>query len=843
MSRAFSFRCASIARWLALLAGACSALAASPALAGATIGTRDFSYGSAPSAPTSDKPQNKLWFNDGSWWASMFKPGKTSGGTFEIYRFDAATDTWSDSGTPIDSRSLSIQDTLWDGNHLYVLSSVPRARAGSTAVDLATRVYRYSYAAGHYSLDAGFPATLDTASNGTEVATIAKDSTGRLWVTDTRDNGPLDPTTGLAPSRTVYVTHSTTDDKTWTTAQALPTGNAAPINGDDISSVVAFNGQIGVLWSDQNTGAFYFAVHPDSADGTAGDDTAWTEETALTGVCHSSTGVDKSADDHLNVKVLPSGEVVAGVKTSCNDLGSSHGGDPLIELLVRPATGGWSAHTVWNAADDVTRPTVALDPTDNKIYIDSAQPCCSGGIIYRKVADLDNPSFTTGLGEIFIQGDADAKLNNPTTTKQTVGPDTGDNTLAASVGSISDPTRDYYHHYVSLIAPPPPDTPPTAPTSVTATAGDHHVVLAWTASTDDHGVTGYRVYRVLAGGPQLVTTVTGTSFDDEGLTDGVRYTYHVTAIDAVPNESQPSADVTAVPMGPAPPPPVVKPAPAPAPKPPPAVKLSTPPPGRAPTPPLLPLPHPAARTLETALGGPVRAELSYARAGAGARDLRLRIVRAGRTALDVALWTQCRSCGAAIPLRLGQGRSVAVRALDGGREPQVLVDLRARGFHLSLVYVRVAGRYRLVVHSWGTVADRVRRLGRATEWVTGDGRFSGAFTTRSRSYLPIRIWRFSHGRFWVATRLDQGAVRADAARLLGIYRRLRARPHTDLRGVLAAYTADQYLLGRGRPAVRFLSAVLRGGELAGERARDGLPDAQGYLRALRRLLVRWGYVH
>jgi len=45
--------------------------------------------------------------------------------------------------------------------------------------------------------------------------------------------------------------------------------------------------------------------------------------------------------------------------------------------------------------------------------------------------------------------------------------------------------------------PPPPDaTPPTVPTGLTATAAStSQINLVWTASTDNVGVTGYRVYR------------------------------------------------------------------------------------------------------------------------------------------------------------------------------------------------------------------------------------------------------------------------------------------------------------------------------------------------------------
>ncbi len=89
--------------------------------------------------------------------------------------------------------------------------------------------------------------------------------------------------------------------------------------------------------------------------------------------------------------------------------------------------------------------------------------------------------------------------------------------------------------------PPPagPDTSaPTAPTSLAATAVSTVAVrLTWSASTDNVGVTGYRVLR--DGSP--IGTATSPSFNDSGLTPGVQYGYAVIAFDAAGNVSAASA--------------------------------------------------------------------------------------------------------------------------------------------------------------------------------------------------------------------------------------------------------------------------------------------------------------
>jgi chitodextrinase len=56
--------------------------------------------------------------------------------------------------------------------------------------------------------------------------------------------------------------------------------------------------------------------------------------------------------------------------------------------------------------------------------------------------------------------------------------------------------------------------------------------LEWDASTDDIGVTGYRVY-----GPHGPIDVPGTSYTEGGLVPGTEYAFFVTALDAVGRES------------------------------------------------------------------------------------------------------------------------------------------------------------------------------------------------------------------------------------------------------------------------------------------------------------------
>ncbi|MFL6111053.1 MAG: GH12 family glycosyl hydrolase domain-containing protein [Catenulispora sp.] len=85
-------------------------------------------------------------------------------------------------------------------------------------------------------------------------------------------------------------------------------------------------------------------------------------------------------------------------------------------------------------------------------------------------------------------------------------------------------------------------TPPSVPSNV-AVSGvtSSSAALTWSPSSDNVGVTGYRVYR---NGTQ-VGTASGTSFTDTGLSASTQYTYTVAAYDAAGNVSAQSNGVTA----------------------------------------------------------------------------------------------------------------------------------------------------------------------------------------------------------------------------------------------------------------------------------------------------------
>jgi len=93
-----------------------------------------------------------------------------------------------------------------------------------------------------------------------------------------------------------------------------------------------------------------------------------------------------------------------------------------------------------------------------------------------------------------------------------------------------------------------PIAPPSAPTGLTATAGNQQVTLNWTAST---GATSYNVKRSTTNGSGYTTvnSPTTNTYTDASLTNGTTYYYVVTAVNAG-GESSPSTQASATPTGP-----------------------------------------------------------------------------------------------------------------------------------------------------------------------------------------------------------------------------------------------------------------------------------------------------
>lgn len=229
----------------------------------------------------------------------------------------------------------------------------------------------------------------------------------------------------------------------------------------------------------------------------------------------------------------------------------------------------------------------------------------------------------------------------------------------------------------------------------------------------------------------------------------------------------------------------------------------------------------------TKTDGAVSATLAWDAADFGVANPRLAVTRAG-TQYDPAIADDClEGC-------ILTTDALKVVDLDGDEEPEVLVDTFSGGAHccLSLRLYRWTGAgYARTSIDWGDVSYTLRDLDHdeVPELVGSDPIFSAAFTAYALSSFPPLVLRWDAGRTENVTRKFPGLVRKDLAAQRKLLRKAIKR-RFDVKGVLAALVADEYLLDRGPAGLREV-----------DRQRRAHRVGKGYKKSLLRFLRRGGY--
>ncbi|HEX4717383.1 MAG TPA: fibronectin type III domain-containing protein, partial [Thermoleophilaceae bacterium] len=301
-----------------------------------------------------------------------------------------------------------------------------------------------------------------------------------------------------------------------TTAPSAP-GNLAAAGG---------NAQVSLAWdaATDDVGVTGYRVYRQNADGT------WPTTPTATTPAATRTFADSGRANGTTYTYRVTAIDAAGNESAPSATASATPQAPP-DTTAPSAPGGLNASAgngtvalTWNAATDDTG--------------------VAGYRVYRQNADGSWPTTATASTAAATRSFTDSGRTNGTTyTYRVTAIDAAGNESAPSATASATPQA------------PPDTTAPSAPGGLTATGGNGTVALAWNASTDNVGVTGYRVYRQNADGswPTTATATTAAatrSFTDTGRTNGTTYTYRVTAIDAAGNESAPSATASATPQAP-----------------------------------------------------------------------------------------------------------------------------------------------------------------------------------------------------------------------------------------------------------------------------------------------------
>jgi hypothetical protein len=268
-------------------------------------------------APTADKPQSKLWFMDGCWWALLPR----ASGPSLWQRTDKGWKEHAEIASAL--KGLPGRADVWPGKSGVTAVAV----ADVKKVNQSATVFRLTR-----SSDSGkitwkpqvlAELTPPTPEDSIETATLVQDSEGILWV-------------AAVAGTKVCVWASQAGGTAWSGPLVLAEG----VYEDDICVITPQPGdQIGVIWSDQVRDGVLMRTH---ADGKRLK--KWRKEEVV------KMG-GKTADDHLNTSLSADGTLWVASKNEVDATGK-----PQFTLRVRTRAGEWS-NWPYGLRGSTTRPS------------------------------------------------------------------------------------------------------------------------------------------------------------------------------------------------------------------------------------------------------------------------------------------------------------------------------------------------------------------------------------------------------------------------------------------------------------------------------------------------------
>lgn len=185
---------------------------------------------------------------------------------------------------------------------------------------------------------------------------------------------------------------------------------------------------------------------------------------------------------------------------------------------------------------DTTAPSISISSPTNG----SGQ---SGTIEVRANASDESGGSGVSKVEFYIDGNlASTDSTSPYTYNwNTTGVSDGQHTISARAYDFASPANTRQSSNVTVNVDNSDKQAPTTPTNLTVkNRTAKSVELGWGASTDNVGVTGYRISR----NGSVIATTTSLTYTDNGVSAKTTYSYSVVAVDAKGNVSS-NANVSA----------------------------------------------------------------------------------------------------------------------------------------------------------------------------------------------------------------------------------------------------------------------------------------------------------
>ena len=256
----------------------------------------------------------------------------------------------------------------------------------------------------------------------------------------------------------------------------------------------------------------------------------------------------------------------------------------------------------------------------------------------------------------------------------------------------------------------------------------------------------------------------------------------------------------------------------------------------------------ALATTQTASSGNVTATFTFGGSYPNFTGLHLTIAQGASVYYDASVGSKL--CGTFCAPGSPSGKTSSVHALDleHDGQPDVVLDLYSGGAHccwIEQVFSFDPGTmtYAMTQHDFGDPGDEIvdLRHNGHYEFLTADDSFAYEFTDFAASGLPIRVLTFSDRRFSDVTRHYPKLVARDAAQWMKAFNRMARQHYDDSVGVVAAWAADEDLLGHVKLVNVFLAEQLKAGHLNSALSPQE-PGGARFIAKLRKFLRTHGYL-
>jgi len=256
----------------------------------------------------------------------------------------------------------------------------------------------------------------------------------------------------------------------------------------------------------------------------------------------------------------------------------------------------------------------------------------------------------------------------------------------------------------------------------------------------------------------------------------------------------------------------------------------------------------ASAATQTATSGDVTATYTFTGTYPNFSNERLSISLSGQVFYDEPVTAELCGTQCAPGSTSAKQPSVQVLDLEHDGQPDVVLDLFSGGAHccwIAEVFSFDPGTmtWALTQHDFGDPGDSIVDLdhnGRY-EFLTADDWFAYEFTDYAASGLPIQILTFSGRRFHNVTRSYPKLIAKDAAVWLKAFKGMAKQHYTDSVGLIAAWAADEDLLGHSKLVNRYLNQQATAGHLNSGLGL-GEPGGKKFVANLKRFLRRHGYL-